>query len=131
MVRRAPLLLASCAIATVLAACSSGATPAPAASSGVGGSGPVVNVQASEFKFDPSTVSVKAGKVTFHVRNAGSAEHEFEIIKDDQTVAEIEGLVPGLEKDLSVDLAAGSYLIECRLPGHLEQGMKATLTVTQ
>jgi iron uptake system component EfeO len=130
MVRRASFLLASGACVALLAACSA-AGGTPAQSSGVGGSGPVVNVQASEFKFDPSTISVKAGKVTFHVRNAGSAEHEFEIIKDDQAVAEIEGLVPGLEKDLPVNLAAGSYLIECRLPGHLEQGMKATLNVTQ
>ena len=130
MIRRAAALVASSAMAVMRVACSStSATPPPA--SGAGGTGPVVNVQAADFRFDPSTISVKAGKVTFHVKNIGSAEHEFEIIKDNQAVDEIEGLVPGLEKDLTVDLPAGTYSIECRLPGHLEQGMKGTLTVTQ
>jgi iron uptake system component EfeO len=128
MLRRASVLVATSALAALLAACSS-STPSP--SSGIGGTGPVVNVQAFEFRFDPSTISVAAGKVTFRVKNGGSAEHEFEIIKDDQPVDEIEGLVPGLQKDLTVELPAGTYSIECRLPGHLEQGMKATLTVTQ
>lgn len=129
MLRRARLPLASVLIGGVLAACSSGSgTPGP--SSGVGGSGQVVNVQTSEFRFDPSSITLPAGKVTFHVRNVGSAEHEFEIFKGEEAVDEIEGLVPGLEKDLTVDLPAGTYSIECRLPGHLEQGMKATLTVT-
>jgi iron uptake system component EfeO len=128
MLRRASVLVGTSALAALLAACSSSSTPSSA--SGAGGTGPVVNVQAVDFRFDPSAISVAAGKVTFHVKNGGSAEHEFEIIKNDQPVDEIEGLVPGLEKDLTVDLPAGTYSIECRLPGHLEQGMKATLTVT-
>jgi iron uptake system component EfeO len=128
MLRRASVLVGTSALAALLAACSSSSTPLP--SSGAGGAGPVINVQAVDFRFDPSAISVAAGKVTFHVKNGGSAEHEFEIIKNDQPVDEIEGLVPGLEKDLTVDLPAGTYSIECRLPGHLEQGMKATLTVT-
>jgi iron uptake system component EfeO len=127
MLRRASVLLGTSALAALLAACSSSSTPSP--SSGAGGAGPVINVHAVDFRFDPSSISVAAGKVTFHVKNGGSAEHEFEIIKNDQPVDEIEGLVPGLEKDLTVDLPAGTYSIECRLPGHLEQGMKATLTV--
>jgi iron uptake system component EfeO len=135
MRRRLPTMLACGVLAAVVAACSPAAsTPGPSSgfggSGGVGGRGPVVNVQAVDFRFDPSTITVAAGKVTFHVRNGGSAEHEFEIIKDGQARGEIEGLVPGLEKDLTVDLPAGAYSIECHLPGHLEQGMKATLTVT-
>lgn len=130
MLRRAPIL-AALALGGALAACSSSSTPSPSSSSGVGGTGQVVNVQAVEFRFDPSTISVPAGKVTFHVRNGGSAEHEFEIFKGEEVVDEVEGLVPGVEKDLTVDLPAATYSIECRLPGHLEQGMKAALTVTQ
>jgi iron uptake system component EfeO len=130
MVRRAPVLLASCGLAAILAACSSSGV-SPTATSGTGGSGNVINVQASEFKFEPAAITAPAGRVTFHVRNAGAAEHEFEILKDGKGIVEIEGLVPGLEKDLTVDLAAGNYSVECHLPGHLEQGMKASLTVTQ
>ena len=129
MIRRAPVLLATCGVAVLLAACSTAASPPP--TSGAGGSGQVINVQASEFKFEPAAITATAGKVSFHVRNAGAAEHEFEVIKDGKGIGEIEGLVPGLEKDLTVDLAPGTYSVECHLPGHLEQGMKATLTVTQ
>jgi iron uptake system component EfeO len=126
--RRALLACAPFVLASAIAACSS-----PGSGTSAGGadaSGKVVNVTASEFKFDPSTVSLAAGKVTFHVRNGGAAEHEFEVLKGDQRVGEIEGLVPGLEKDLTVELAAGSYSFVCRLPGHEEQGMKGTITVT-
>ena len=91
---------------------------------------PVIDVKATEFLFEPATISVNAGTVTFHVTNVGEAEHEFEILEADQVVGEIEGLVPGLEKDLTVSLAAGDYTFACRLPGHFEQGMKGTLTVT-
>jgi high-affinity iron transporter len=90
----------------------------------------VTDVKASEFRFEPATISVHAGEVTFHVTNVGEAEHEFEILKGEQTVSEIEGLVPGLQRDLTVSLAAGEYMYACRLPGHFEQGMKGTLSVT-
>jgi uncharacterized cupredoxin-like copper-binding protein len=90
---------------------------------------PVIDVTATEFRFEPATINVAAGTVTFHVTNIGVAEHEFEILKGDQTVSEIEGLVPGLEKSLTVSLSPGEYLFACHLPGHFEQGMKGTLTV--
>jgi uncharacterized cupredoxin-like copper-binding protein len=128
MFRRVLFVASPIALTAVMAACSS-STPPP--SGGVGGTGNVINVQAADFRFDPSTITTAAGKVTFHVKNAGANEYEFEIFRADQAVAEIEGLVPGLEKDLTVELPAGDYRIECRLPGHLEQGMKGTLTVTQ
>jgi high-affinity iron transporter len=121
--------LAALAIAAVLAlaACGGGqassgpATPVPSG---------VVAVQAKEYQFTPSTVSVPAGAVTFSVRNAGSQEHEFEIFKGDQVVDEIEGIVPGLTKDATVTLAAGEYTFMCKLNGHDQLGMKGTITVT-
>jgi iron uptake system component EfeO len=88
-----------------------------------------VNVGAKEFAYHPAAIAVKAGTVTFKVKNTGVAEHEFEIFQGSQVIDEIEGLVPGLEKELKVDLAPGDYTIVCKLPGHEEAGMKATLTV--
>jgi plastocyanin len=89
-----------------------------------------VAVAASEYKFDPSTLSTKAGEVTFAVTNAGNEEHEFEIFKGDQVVDEIEGLTPGLTKSLTATLAAGEYTYVCKLAGHDALGMKGTLTVS-
>ena len=45
------------------------------------------------------------------------------------TVDEVEHIVPGLERDLTVTLAVGQYTFVCALPGHEEQGMTGSLTV--
>lgn len=136
--RRLGALAIAAALTTALAACSPGASQSPSsatASSGGSAAAPsvnssgTVNVGAKEFAFDPSAIVVKAGTVTFKVKNTGVAEHEFEIFKGTAVVDEIEGLVPGLEKELKVDLAAGDYTFVCKLPGHEEAGMKGTLSV--
>jgi iron uptake system component EfeO len=112
----------------VLAACGGGGTassgPATAVPSGV------VAVEAREYAFTPSAISVPAGSVTFSIRNVGSQEHEFEIFKGDAVVDEVEGIVPGLTKNATVTLAAGDYTFLCKLNGHDQLGMKGTLTVT-
>jgi iron uptake system component EfeO len=113
--------------ASVLAACGGGApnsAPATPVPSGV------VAVEAKEYQFTPSTVTVPAGSVTFSIRNAGTQEHEFEVFKGDQLVDEVEGIVPGLTKDATVVLEAGDYTFMCKVNGHDQLGMKGTLTVT-
>ena len=90
----------------------------------------VIAVEAKEYQFTPSAITVPAGSVTFSVRNSGTQEHEFEILKNDQVVDEVEGLVPGLAKDATVTLEAGDYTFVCKLNGHDKLGMTGTLTVT-
>ena len=119
------------ALGLVLSACSgSGSSAAPASADTGGGEGPTVEVAASEYKFDPSTLSIVAGPVTFSVTNNGNEEHEFEIFKGETVVDEVEGLVPGLTRTLPVTLEAGDYTYVCKLAGHDALGMKGTLTVT-
>ena len=102
---------------------------APAGASAPAG-GEVVEVTATEYKFDPSAITVPAGSVSFHVTNGGAEEHEFEVFSGETVVDEIEGLVPGLDRTLTVTLEAGDYTFVCKLPGHEEAGMKGTITVT-
>lgn len=90
----------------------------------------VIAVEAKEYAFTPSAITVPAGSVTFSIRNVGSQEHEFEIFKGDQVVDEVEAIVPGLTKDATVTLAAGEYTFVCKLNGHDQLGMKGTLTVS-
>ena len=128
-----PALLAALVLGAITAAACGGtaasagpATPVPSG---------VVAVEAakdSAYSFTPSAITVPAGSVTFSVRNAGSEEHEFEIFKADGTtvIDEIEGLVPGLTKSLTVTLAPGTYPFMCKLNGHDQLGMKGTITVT-
>jgi iron uptake system component EfeO len=119
-------------ISFAIAACgSTGSTGSPgtAVTDGAIGSGSpsTVAVEVNDGAFTPSTITVPAGSVTFSVKNVGSIEHEFEIFKGDQVVDEVEGLVPGLARDLTVTLEPGQYTYECKLSGHEESG---TLTVT-
>ena len=113
------------ALVALLAACGPGTT----ASSGPVPSGAIA-VVAAEYQFTPSSLNAPAGSVTFSVRNGGSQEHEFEIFQGETVVSEIEGIVPGLTKSLTVNLAAGDYTFMCKINGHDTLGMKGTLTVT-
>ena len=122
---RAALALLS--IAGVLGACGGGSnasvgslTPVPSG---------VVAVEAKEYAFTPSTITVPAGAVTFSIKNVGSQEHEFEIFQGDQVKDEVEGIVPGLTKNATMTLAPGEYTFLCKLNGHDQLGMKGTLTV--
>ena len=123
---------ATLALALILVGCGGSASSATPAGSGApaASAGQTVEVKASEYKFDPATIAVKAGSVDFHVTNVGNEEHEFEIFKGETVVDEVEGLVPGLDRHLVVTLDAGDYTYVCKLPGHEEQGMKGTLTVS-
>jgi uncharacterized cupredoxin-like copper-binding protein len=117
------LALAGCGGA---AASAGPATPVPSG---------VVAIEAakdSAYSFSPTALTIPAGTVTFSVKNDGIEEHEFEIFKADGTtvVDEIEGLVPGLTKSLTVTLEPGSYQFMCKLNGHDQLGMKGVITVT-
>lgn len=130
--RPARLVSLALGAAALIAACG-GTTP----TSGPGATGPAATlpagtyaVEAKNYSFTPSTISVPAGEVTFEVTNTGTEEHEFEIFKGDTVVDEIEGLVPGLTLDLTVTLEPGDYQFKCLLNGHDQLGMTGTLTVT-
>jgi plastocyanin len=101
---------------------------------GGGGSQPAGSTQVSmtEFKFDPSSLTVTHGKVVFWLVNSGSVAHDM-AIKDSSgsTVATSELVSAGDSTEFDVDnLAAGSYTFLCTQPGHEASGMKGTLTAT-
>jgi iron uptake system component EfeO len=118
----------SASIAVVLAACGA-ATPSAAPSTGPLPSGSVA-VEAKDYEFTPATLTVPEGTTTFVVTNAAGQEHEFEIFLGETVIDEIEGLVPGLTKQLPVTLQPGEYTYVCKLNGHDQLGMKGKLTVT-
>lgn len=104
-----------------------------------------------------SPAEVAAGTVSFRVWNAGTIVHELVImpmpsggpgsrpVGSDGTVSEDgslgeasrscaagtgEGIQPGAQGWVTVQLAPGSYELLCNLPGHYAMGMYAGLTVT-
>ena len=91
---------------------------------------PYVDVIAYEFKFEPTHITAESGPVTFVVTNAGVIEHNFIIERPSgEAVARIPNIEVGKTEQVSADLAPGSYLTVCTLPGHREVGMVGTLTV--
>ena len=85
----------------------------------------------TEFKFDPSAITVKPGTTTFFLVNQGSVAHDMVVeTQAGQRVAGSELVQAGGEATFTVDnLAAGSYRIVCTQPGHEAAGMKGTLSV--
>jgi iron uptake system EfeUOB component EfeO/EfeM len=67
----------------------------------------------------PAKLTVKAGPTTFKVTNSGSgAVSEFEILKGDHIIGEVENVAPGLNKQFSLTLKPGTYTTAC--PGGSE-----------
>ena len=118
------LLFVIVAVAALVAACG----PGNAGSGGGGGTSPLnVTVNATEFKYDPNTITAKVGQtvnVTFV--NKGSVKHTF--------------VIDALKVNISADpgqtvngsftpTTAGTFQIYCDQPGHKDAGMTGTLTV--
>jgi plastocyanin len=105
------------------------ATEAPA--SGSGGGGATIKVAApadGSLKFDQSTLSAKAGKVTFDFSNPSSVPHAFSV--EGNGVEETTDTVTGSDAPaLTVDLKPGTYDYYCPVDGHRAAGMEGKLTV--
>jgi plastocyanin len=113
--------------AIFLAACGGSAAtggPATALPSGA------VTVEAREFAFTPASITVPAGAVTFSITNAGTQDHEFQVLQGDQVVDAGQAITPGSSRAVTLTLAAGDYTFLCKLNGHDQLGMKGMLTVT-
>ncbi len=103
-----------------------------------------VSIKLSEFKVKPSPASTKAGTVTFRVKNAGKAKHEFVVLKTGKkaskllkgaeaneagNLGEIGNVPSGATKTLKLKLKAGHYALLCNLPGHYKAGQYVDFTV--
>ncbi len=118
--------------AAILAVALSVALAAGCGGSGGGGQpAGSVKVTMTEFKFDPSTISVKPGNATFYLVNSGTVAHDMIVLgSDGKRVAGSELVQGGNTSVFTVNgLTAGSYGIICDQPGHEAAGMKGTLTV--
>ena len=86
-------------------------------------SGPTKDLTAQDFAFDPTEITVEAGReVTFVVDNKDSAEHNL-TIADLDVDQDVEG---GETANATVTPDAGSYQFHCKY--HPDQ-MKGTVTV--
>ena len=113
--------------ALVVTACGGGGGQQTGGQQG-GTTGAAVNVSEKEWVIELSSATLKAGSVKFVIKNEGAIEHNFVI---QGANVEVDAIVPGGSKEITVDLKPGTYTIVCNIPGHEEAGMKVTLTVSQ
>jgi plastocyanin len=106
--------------------------PAPAAPTTSGGGTLAVAVDTGgSLKFNVTSLSTKAGKVTIQFTNKSPLAHNLTIQQG--TSGATVGATPtfsGATKPLTVSLKSGTYTFFCSVPGHRQAGMQGTLTVS-
>lgn len=106
-----------------------------------------VDVSLKEWSVTAATPSVDAGKIQFDVKNDGAVPHEFVVVKSDaaadqlpvsngtvdvskvQVVEQSDVFNGGESKQVTADLAPGTYVLFCNVVGHYQLGMHTTFTV--
>lgn len=88
-----------------------------------------VNVIANGFDLTVDRAQVRAGRMTFYVKNVGTIPHNFSI-QGDGVNQETTRLGLGETARLTVDLQPGVYTYQCTVHFHYLLGMKGILTVT-
>jgi nitrite reductase (NO-forming) len=110
------------------------AATAPAAGAVKG----AVQVTMGDMWIKSSTASVKAGKVTFQVKNAGPSMHGLGIVKAPAKIvngepvdmlAQGKHLMGGESGTITANLKPGSYELVCHMPGHYAAGQHIPFTV--
>lgn len=124
------ILIATAFTGIVVAACGGGAASQPPANSQPAASasqpsGTEISIDATEFAFDPGTISIPAGVAeTVTLVNKGTIEHDITV---DALSVKIHAGV-GDTVSGTVTAAAGTYEFYCSIPGHKEAGMVGTFT---
>ncbi len=103
-------------------------TATQAASSGGGGETLKLAADQSALKFDKSSLTAKAGKVTLEMENPSQIPHAV-AIKGNGVDVDGKTVGNGETSTASADLKPGTYTFYCPVPGHEAAGMKGTLTV--
>ena len=106
------------------------AEPAPASAPAPGGGGAALKLAAdpSQLKFDKSSLTADAGKVTIDMKNDSEIPHDVSIDGNgvDEKGKDVTG---GATSTVTATLKPGKYTFYCSVPGHREAGMEGTLTV--
>jgi plastocyanin len=126
----AVLALAGCGGDDDNGAADTGTSGGASTSSGGGGGGQqlTLSVPGNELKFDKSTLTAKAGKVTITMTNNSSLSHDVAIKGGVEAKGETVG--QGGKSTVSADLKPGKYTFYCSVDGHESAGMTGELDVS-
>ena len=82
----------------------------------------------TQIAYTSKSLSSRPGKVTIDFNNPAAIQHDVAIAKGSQILGK-SPLVASGSTSVSVDLAAGTYVFFCTVPGHRQAGMQGTLTI--
>ena len=109
-----------------------GSTSEPTSGGGGGGAASKLTLTADPsgaLKFDKTSLSAKAGKVTVTMDNPSSTPHALNIEGNGIEEKGTKTLTQG-KASVTVNLKAGKYEFYCPVDGHKAAGMEGTLTVS-
>ena len=135
--------LATLALAACGGSSSSSSSSAPATSTSAGGGGggggaaasgggSTVNVSADPsgaLKYQQTSLSAKAGKVSVDFANQSPVGHNVTIADSSGKILGATQTITGGTTSTSVNLKPGKYTFYCSVDAHEQAGMKGTLTV--
>jgi uncharacterized cupredoxin-like copper-binding protein len=111
-----------------------------------------VTATLADYSITLGSESAPAGEVIFDVTNEAEQTHEFVVLKTDlaedalptdengdvdeagdpgiELIGEIEDVEGGSTQSLTLGLDAGAYVLICNLPGHYQEGMHTSFSVS-
>jgi uncharacterized cupredoxin-like copper-binding protein len=123
------LLVAGCGSSNSSQNAAATATPTPQS-----GGGQLIKLSADpggQLRFNTSNLTAKPGKVTLRMTNPSSAGMDHGIAVEGNGIdSDGPTVAPGNVSSVTVTLKKGTYTFYCPVPGHLQAGMKGTLTVS-
>jgi len=122
-VHRFAAVVVLCSASLSVAACSS------SGDDGDAGGGLEVAVAGSDSACTPASTDLAAGKTTFVFTNSAKAVSELYVYDGSKVVGEVEDVLSGSSKNLTVTLAPGkTYKLTCK-PGQKGDGYSTEVTV--
>jgi plastocyanin len=82
-----------------------------------------------QLKYEKTSLSATAGKVSIAFTNSSPLEHNMTVESSSGKILGATATFKGGTKALTLDLKAGTYKFFCTVPGHRQAGMEGTLTV--
>jgi uncharacterized cupredoxin-like copper-binding protein len=80
-------------------------------------------------RFDKTSLSTKAGRVSIEFTNSAAVEHNFTVASPSGAVLGATPTFTGGFRTLTLTLKPGTYTFYCSVPGHRAAGMEGKLTV--
>ncbi|MEU6413142.1 iron uptake system protein EfeO [Microbispora sp. NPDC046933] len=128
---RTPIVLAAAALALAgLTACSSSGSGSGTTTGATAAGDGKITVAATDTECKVAKSELAAGTSTFAITNNGTKVTEFYVYAaGDRVMGEVENIVPGLTREVVVELPAGVYETACK-PGMTGKGIRGPLKVS-